>query len=135
MSAGGSGRGHANPAVLLNGAVNRYVDAGGVAAEQVVSAQRKAEIERSADSMVLWLTEAPAWPALRTHLLTIEASGGDSIQALRRGIDSGGLDDAQDPAAVLSWRLQPIARGGPLPWLDGVPESLRADSVITTVTS
>ncbi|MCW3158000.1 MobF family relaxase [Micropruina sonneratiae] len=129
LSAVGSLREQSDPALLLKPAVDRYVDAVGVAAEQVVGADRMAEIERSADSMVLWLTEAAAWPALRTHLLTIEASGGDSIQALRRGIDSGGLDDAQDPAAVLSWRLQPIARGGPLPWLDGVPESLRADPV------
>lgn len=87
--------------MLLKPAVDRYVDAIGVAAEQVVSAERKAEIERSADSMVLWLTEA-TWPALRAHLLTIEASGRDAIGALRQAVDSGGLDDAQDPAAVLS---------------------------------
>lgn len=129
VSAVGSLREQSDPALLLKPAVDRYVDALGVAAEQVVGADRKAEIERSADSMVLWLTDAPAWPALRAHLLTIEASGRDAIAALHQAVDSGGLDDAQDPAAVLSWRLQPIVRGGPLPWLDGVPEGLRADPV------
>ncbi|MBK8445249.1 MAG: relaxase domain-containing protein [Micropruina sp.] len=129
LSATGALREQTDPAVLLKPAVDRYVDALGVAAEHVVGAERMAEIERSADSMVLWLTEAPAWPALRLQLMTLEASGRDPIDALRRAVDSGGLDDAQDPAAVVSWRLQPIARGGPLPWLDGVPESLRAHPV------
>jgi hypothetical protein len=129
QSATGTLSEQSDPAVLLKPAVDRYTDALGVAAEHCVSAERKSEIERSAYAMVLWLTDAPTWPALRARLLTIEASGRDAIEALHQAVGSDGLDDAQDPAAVLSWRLQPIVRGGPLPWLDGVPEALRANPV------
>jgi len=38
------------------------------------------------------------------------------------------LDDARDPAAVPSWRLDRVVLGGPLPWLDGIPSLVTRDS-------
>ena len=56
--------------------------------------------------------------------MLLAASGADPAFVLRHAILEGGLDDARDPAAVLSWRLDRVERGGPLPWLSGVPERL-----------
>lgn len=55
------------------------------------------------------------------------ASGVEPIALLRQAVASGDLDDARDPAAVLSWRLQPVGEVGPLPWLQAVPAALRED--------
>ena len=56
--------------------------------------------------------------------MLLAASGADPVETLRRAIRDGGLDDARDPAAVLSHRLNWVDRNGPLPWLSRVPERL-----------
>lgn len=113
-----------DPRLLLKPAVDRYVDALGVAAEQVVGADRANAIRDEADQVVLWASECDAWPALRSRLLMVAASGADPIAGLRRAVAQGGLDDARDPAALLAWRLERPVTGGPLPWLDGIPAAV-----------
>lgn len=45
---------------------------------------------------------------LKGLLLLLAASGADPFAVLRRTVMDGGLDDARDPAAVLSWRLDRV---------------------------
>ncbi len=120
-------RQEADAATLLKPAVDRYVDALGFVAEQLVGAEKVSEIRETADRLVLWLSDEPAWPVLQSQLVLLAASGRDPVDALRRAVTQGDLDDARDPAAVLSWRLEPAGGQGPLPWLGGVPELLQRD--------
>ena len=103
------------------------MDALGFAAEQVVGAERAAAIEEAADRQVLWLSDQPAWPVLRSQLMLLAAAGRDPEGALAQGVSLGALDDAHDPAAVLSWRLESAGGRGPLPWLAGIPDRVRED--------
>lgn len=124
LSATGVRRIEADPATQLKPAVDRYVDALGFGAEQVVGRRRAAQIEADAEHLVPGVADAAAWPVLRSQLMLLAASGADPALVLRHAILDGGLNDARDPAAVLSWRLDRAERGGPLPWLSGVPERL-----------
>jgi hypothetical protein len=78
------------------------------------------------------ITDDPAWPTLRAHLILLAATGTDPLTAppVRRGT-SRELDTAGDRAAVLDWRLDDTglrnAGAGPLPWLPGIPTALRTD--------
>jgi hypothetical protein len=115
-----------DPAVRLHQAVQRYTDGLHIAAEQLVGPQTVAALDR-ADQLVPGLTNEPAWPSLRAHLLSLAAETGEhpllqlQIAALGRDIRTAG-----DMAAVLYWRLPELARAGPgpLPWLPGIPEQL-----------
>ncbi|MCA0306137.1 MAG: relaxase domain-containing protein [Actinobacteria bacterium] len=116
-----------DPAALLATAVNCYVDAIGFAAEEVVPHHIKDAIDTAGESRQL--TDADAWPALRSTLLLWAANGHNPIDLLQQAIAYGGLDDARDPAAVLTWRLDPTRASagrtvGPLPWLPGIPHQL-----------
>ena len=124
LSATGLRRLEADPATQLKPAVDRYVDALGFAAEQMVGPERAAQIEADAERVVPELTDAPAWPVLRSQLILLAASGTDPGEVLRSAIRDGSLEAAREPAAVLSYRLNWVERGGPLPWLSGVPERL-----------
>jgi len=124
LSATGMRRVESDPATQLKPAVDRYVDALGFAAEQIVGRERAAQIEADAEKVVPEVTDAPAWPVLRSQLMLLAASGADPAFVLRHAVLDGGLDDARDPAAVLSWRLDRVERGGPLPWLSGIPRPL-----------
>jgi conjugative relaxase-like TrwC/TraI family protein len=117
------------PEHLLAPAVARYLDALGVAAEQHLGPEQVRQLEERADQLVLWLTEEPAWPTLRGHLLQLAATGIDPVMALREAVAQESLDGARDAAAVLDWRIDPTRHlpGGPLPWLPGVPDGLSAD--------
>ncbi|HEY3410025.1 MAG TPA: MobF family relaxase [Propionicimonas sp.] len=117
-------RQEADPAALLQPAVDRYIDALGVAAEDVVGASRVAESELAADKQVPELRDCPAWPVVRSQLLLLAASGRNPLDELRLASEQGGLAEARDQAAVLSWRLDRVALGGPLPWLTGIPSAL-----------
>ena len=64
-----------DPGRLLKPAVDRYVDALAVAAEQVLGAERVQAIQTEADQVVLWVSECDAWPALKSRLLMAAASG------------------------------------------------------------
>ena len=120
-----------NPAARLFQAVQRYTDGLHVAAEQLLGPQTVAELDQ-ADQYVPGLTDRtgmadPASPPARVggrnrkhplrHMLTA-AAGRD-------------LSTAGDMAAVLYWRLPELAPAdpGPLPWLPGIPETLRAHPV------
>jgi hypothetical protein len=124
LSATGLRRFEADPATQLKPAVDRYVDALGFAAEQVVGRERAAQIEAGAERVVPEVTDAPAWPVLRSQLMLLAASGADPVAMVRDALRYGGLDNARDPAAVLSWRLDRVERSGPLPWLSGIPGRL-----------
>ncbi len=116
-----------DPALLLAPAADCYLDAIGLAAEHVVPDQVKDAIDAAGQAHQL--TDADAWPALRSTLLLWAANGHNPTNLLGQAISYGGLDDAHDPAAVLTWRLDPTqASGGrtigPLPWLPGIPRQL-----------
>lgn len=126
LSATGVRRVEADPAARLKPAVDRYVDALSFAAEQVIGPEQAERLESDAEHLVPGIVDAPAWPVLRSQLMLLAASGADPAFVLRHTVLEGGLDDARDPAAVLSWRLDRVDRSGPLPWLSGVPERLAA---------
>ena len=109
----------ADPANRLADAVARYSDALGYAAEQTAGADLVQRLEQAADELVDGLTDAPAWPTLRAHLLLIAASGTDPVRALTEAVQARELGSAADPAAVLDWRLEPATgrdtQPGPLP--------------------
>jgi hypothetical protein len=61
-----------NPAARLFQAVQRYTDGLQVAAEQLVGPETVAELDQ-ADQYLPGLTDEPAWPTLRAHLLALAA--------------------------------------------------------------
>lgn len=116
-----------DPARLLGPAVTTYVDAINFAAEHHLPGSVKARIEAAGGAHRL--TEADAWPTLRSQLMLIAANGHDPAAVLNQAVALGGLQDARDPAAVITWRLDLTqASGGrtrgPLPWLPGIPTQL-----------
>ncbi|MDQ7992103.1 MAG: MobF family relaxase [Propionicimonas sp.] len=118
-----------DPAVRLGEATARYADALLVAIEQTAEPEVIARIDAIAETGLSWITFAPAWPTLRTHLLLLDATGVDPLLALNEALAQGTFKDAHDAAAVLDWRLDASRRAptGPLPWLPGTPERLAAD--------
>ncbi|NMM25454.1 MAG: relaxase domain-containing protein [Phycicoccus sp.] len=123
-------RAQADPATCLGQAAQRYADALYVAAEDVVGRDVVQTLDASADQVVPGLSQEPAWPALRAHLLLLGAHGANPVEHLRAATNERQLDTAGDKAAVLDWRLDDTglrnAGRGPLPWLPGVPEALAA---------
>ncbi|MBB1512757.1 relaxase domain-containing protein [Tessaracoccus sp. MC1627] len=110
----------------LGHAVARYSDALSVAVEHLHSEAAR-DLDEQADQVVDQLTSCAAWPTLRAQLLLLSAGGETSpspLQLLRDAVDARELSTAQDPAAVLTWRLPHPDTAGPLPWLTGIPETL-----------
>ena len=120
-----------DPAVRLGAAVERYLDALHVAAEDLVGPGEVEALEGFANRLVFGLTEEPAWPTLRAHLLLLAADGADPQQQLQAAYDPKEIISAVDRAAVLDWRLEDASllgrRDGPLPWLPGIPNRIAAD--------
>jgi hypothetical protein len=120
-----------NPAVRLGDAVERYIDALHIAAEEVVGTSEAQALGAFANLLVPGLTDEPAWPTLRAHLLLLAVDGADPHQRLRTACDAKELISADDRAAVLDWRLdgsrQLSGRDGPLTWLPGIPDRIAAD--------
>jgi hypothetical protein len=117
-----------NPAARLFQAVQRYTDGLHVAAEQLVGPQTVAELDQ-ADQYIPGLTTEPSWPTLRAHLLDLAAETGEhTLRHLLTAAAGRDLHTAGDMAAVLYWRLPELAPvdPGPLPWLPGIPETLRS---------
>jgi hypothetical protein len=117
-----------DPAARLFQAVQRYTDGLHVAAEQLVGPQTVAELDQ-ADQYLPGLTTEPAWPTLRAHLITLAAETGEHpLRHLQTAAAGRDLQTAGDMAAVLYWRLPELAPvdPGPLPWLPGIPETLRS---------
>ena len=118
-----------DPAVRLADAAARYVDALHVAAEDLAGREVVAALDVAAEQIVPGLTDEPAWPTLRAHLLLLAAHGTDPAAQLAATAGSRELNSADDRAAVLDWRLDDTghrnAGPGPLPWLPGIPQGLR----------
>ncbi|WP_052112695.1 MobF family relaxase [Knoellia aerolata] len=118
-----------DPRILLGQAAARYSDALYFAAEITLGTDAVAILETEAASIVPGLTERPAWPTLRAHLILLGAHDVDPVAALREAATNRELDSAADPAAVLDWRLDDSglrhAGEGPLPWMPGIPSALR----------
>ena len=77
-------------------------------------------------------TNEPAWPTLRAHLLALAAETGQHpLRHLQTAAAGRDLHTAGDMAAVLYWRLPELTptNPGPLPWLPGIPPTLRAHPV------
>ncbi len=121
----------ASPATKLSQAATRYIDSLYKGAEEVIGAERVAQLEHTAENLVPGISDEPAWPALRTHLILIQAQGNDASRDLAAAVAERDLDGVQDRAAILDWRLDPTglrgAQSGPLPWMPAVPESLFND--------
>jgi conjugative relaxase-like TrwC/TraI family protein len=120
-----------DPSVRLGDAVERYIDALYVAAEHVVGKSAAQALEGFANRLVPGLTEEPAWPTLRAHLLLFAADGAVPHQRLREACEASEISSADDRAAVLDWRLDNAGlqsgRAGPLPWLPEIPDRIAAD--------
>jgi hypothetical protein len=120
-----------DPAARLFQAVQRYTDGRHVAAEQLLGPQTVAELDQ-ADQYIPGLTEEPAWPTLRAHLVALAAETAQHpLRHLLTAACGRDLETAGDMAAVLDWRLpEPAATDpGPLPWLPGIPQALHAHPV------
>ncbi|MGW5456400.1 MobF family relaxase [Nocardia sp. NPDC003979] len=126
-----------DPALRIGRAVDIYLDTLGLAAEQALGSDRLTELDHAADTIHPDLTDSPAYPVLRQHLALIALTGADPIAALRTAASKRELDTADDPAAVLDWRLDPTgahsAGTGPLPWTPGLPHGVTDDSLTEPV--
>ena len=132
VSATTTARDHASPNARLGDAAARYLDALHVAAEHHLGPVSTAALESGAEQVVPGILEAPAWPALRAHLILLAATGTNPLTALQCAATSRELDTAGDRAAVLDWRLDDTGLRnvgtGPLPWLPGIPHTLRENT-------
>jgi hypothetical protein len=116
-----------DPAARLLDAVQRYTDGLHVAAEQLVGSRTLAELDR-VDKYVPGLTDEPAWPTLRAHLIDLAAeTGKHPLRHLQEAASGRDLSTAGDMAAVLYWRLTalPTPEVGPLPWLPQIPHAIQ----------
>ncbi|WP_344203780.1 MobF family relaxase [Aeromicrobium alkaliterrae] len=120
------------PEARLQMVAAKYADAIYVAAADLLGNDVVAGIETQAEVLVFGLVDEPAWPALRSHLVLLQAQGADAIGELADAVAARDIESADDRAAVLDWRLDPTARRGaepgPLPWLPAVPSQLADDT-------
>jgi conjugative relaxase-like TrwC/TraI family protein len=119
-----------DPATRLGAAAARYLDALYLAAEHLAGPQVVADLDQNADGMLNGLTDEPAWPTLRGHLLLLAAAGADPVNELLYAAATRDLTSARDQAAVIDSRIHEmneVAGGGPLRWLPGIPHRLAAD--------
>ncbi|HRY08901.1 MAG TPA: AAA family ATPase [Candidatus Nanopelagicales bacterium] len=96
---------HADPAVLLGEAVGQYRDALHLAAERHLGQANLDRLDAAAQMLHPGLSDAPAWPTLRAHLVLLAAHGHNPLHELQDAITRRPLDTAHDPAAVIDWRL------------------------------
>jgi len=131
QSATTTARALADPTQVLVHAAGAYDDALGVAAETVLGRDVLKAIDTAAEQVHPGLTETLAYPTLRAHLSVLVLDGADPAQALRPAGGTRELNTADDPAAVLDWRLDPTGQHsttpGPLPWLPAIPTALATD--------
>ena len=117
-----------DPRLLLGEATQRYVDGLQFAAEHYLGKPYVAGLDANAERLLPGISDAPAWPTLRAHLLLLGAQGVDPLARLQDAISVRELATAWDIAAVLSWRLDDTGlrntTPGPLPWTPGIPDGL-----------
>ncbi|WP_375426500.1 MobF family relaxase [uncultured Friedmanniella sp.] len=123
-----------DPRLLLGDATQRYLDGLSVAAEQLAGPDLARAIDQHADRLLPGVSDEPAWPALRSHLLLLAAQDVDPIDALTTAVRREDLGSARDRAAVLVFRLDDTRLGttsaaapAPLPWLPPIPNRIAAD--------
>ncbi|WP_375489903.1 MobF family relaxase [uncultured Jatrophihabitans sp.] len=118
-----------DPALLLSKQIAQYRDALDVAGQSLVGPDNLARLTARAEQVVPGVTDCDAWPTLQSQLIRIGLDGINPYAALHRAADSQDLDNADDPAAVLVWRLQPELRhdSSVVPALPAVPHNLDAD--------
>jgi DNA primase catalytic core len=129
-----------NPHQLLGDMAARYHDAVTAGAENLIGSTGMDKIDAHAEALLTGLTEAPAWPTLRSHLALIALDEHSPLKLLTAAVGVSSLADARDPAAVLDARVDdlvaeltaarphaadtPPAAAGPLLWLPGIPSRL-----------
>ncbi|KRC66780.1 hypothetical protein ASE12_19600 [Aeromicrobium sp. Root236] len=130
VSATSTAREATSPAAQLHEAATKYADALIAAAEDVLGPDCILAITNHADELLVGLTGATGWSSLSAQLLMIESSGLDASNLLETAFTYRPLDDADDAALVLGWRLHTLAsaEAGPLPWLPAIPTKLAEDS-------
>jgi hypothetical protein len=119
-----------DPAVRLGESVARYVDALHMAAEDIIGPSAVQAVETSANRLLPGLSDEPAWPTLRGHLLLLAAAGTDPVAELLTAAAQWDLTSAHDQAGVIDSQIQDVNQvtaGGPFPWLPGIPQRLAAD--------
>ncbi|MFE9790049.1 AAA family ATPase [Nocardia salmonicida] len=126
-----------DPTLRIGRAVDIYLDTLGLAAEHALGTDRLEALEHAADTLHPNLTDSPAYPILRQHLALIALTGTDPVTVLRVAAGTRELDTADDPAAVLDWRLDPTgahsAGTGPLVWTPGLPDKIVERAVVEPV--
>ncbi|MET8779071.1 MobF family relaxase [Nocardia sp. NPDC004654] len=117
-----------DPHQRLGRALDIYLDSIGLAAEHALGPDGLQRIDTAAENVRAHLTDSPAYPVLRQHLAIIAMAGRDPVTALQAAAEARELDTADDPAAVLDWRLDPTGAHstgpGPLPFAHGLPRAL-----------
>ncbi|MFI9503810.1 MobF family relaxase [Nocardia sp. NPDC052566] len=120
-----------DPHRRIGRALDIYLDSIGVAAENSLGTEGLDRLDADVETVRAHLTDCSAYPVLRQHLAIIALSGRDPIAALRTAKNARELDTADDAAAVLDWRLDPTGAHstghGPLPWVAGIPDGVRAE--------
>ncbi|WP_159540979.1 MobF family relaxase [Aeromicrobium sp. 9AM] len=118
-----------SPAAQLHAATTRYADALIAAAADVLGPDRILGIADQAEQLVPGLTDSTGWPTLSAQLLMIESNGLSARDLLETAVTYRPLDDADNAALVLGWRLHTLAPtgGGPLPWLPAIPSKHAED--------
>ena len=116
-----------DPTLRLGKAAAMYTDALHTVATVQAGTDTMHAIHDAADGLPLGLRQCGAWPVLRRHLALLAVDGHNPVAVLAHAAARGDLTDANDPAAVLDWRLPPVSGGdGPLHWLDPIPDVLAA---------
>ena len=97
-----------NPHQLLGDMAARYHDAVTAGAENLIGPIGMDKIDAHAEALLTGLTEAPAWPTLRSHLALIALDEHSPLKLLTAAVGVGSLADARDPAAVLDARIDDL---------------------------
>lgn len=123
-----------DPFNRLGHAADMYSDAAGSVAEHTLGKAIMTQIDEGADTLHPGLTAYDTWPALRKRLAVLAfgtRSAATAMTHLKAAIDQRDLDDADDVAAVLHWRLWDTdgasLNPGPLQWIFGIPPELAND--------
>ena len=96
-----------SPAVRLGESVERYLDALHMAAEDIIGSSAVQAVETSANQLVPGLSDQPAWPTLRGHLLLLAGAGADPVAELVIAAATPDLTSARDQAAVIDASISP----------------------------
>jgi len=82
----------------------------------VLGQAQLAALNQVAEQLLIGLTTQPAYPTLRSRLALRALDGQNPTRVLRRSAELHELVTADDPAAVLDWRISHSpTQPGPLP--------------------